>query len=55
MKQPGAHSLNLALDTLPSHKITLILGSSRISEMMSLRDGTVFVVLQKAESLSQTN
>jgi hypothetical protein len=44
---------NLSLDALPNSNITLTLGNSRISET-SLRDGSVFIVLQKPETLNQS-
>lgn len=45
---------NLSLDSLTSPNITLTLGNSRISEM-SLSNGPVFMVLQKPETLYQSN
>ena len=45
---------NVPQDTLPSFTITLTLDNSRISKM-SLSNGPVFMVLQKLESLNQTN
>lgn len=45
---------NLSLDDLSSSHIMLTLGNSRISET-SLGSGPVLIVLQKSETLNQTN
>lgn len=46
-------SLNLPLDVLTSHSITLTLGNSGIS-LMSLSSGPVFMVLQTPKTLNHT-
>ena len=47
-------SFSLCLDALPSYKITLTLGNSRPAERSPGND-PVFMVLQKPETLNQTN
>lgn len=51
---PGAFGILAPLDSLPRQKISLTLGNNRISEL-SLSDSPVCMVLQKQETLNQTN